>query len=299
MLKRTITGAIILLVTAAFVALKCVHSLFFDAFALVICYFSIYEVIKASKNSGNSISEIPLYCFPLVVFTIWQFETNTLKQYAYFIVIALIVLIYSITEEIILLAQNRKSNEAETAENEVKPKLFERTKNTMMILAYPILPLMFLIALNSLDYNLSFMGIIMVFAVSMMTDTFAYLIGMAFGKRKFVPEVSPKKTIAGMIGGFLGGIIGASVCFVIFYFTNCFGLKNFDLAYSISAFAIIGVVGSYLNQLGDLIESAFKRRMGIKDSSNIFPGHGGFMDRVDGLMFNTILVYLMLVIFLV
>ena len=56
-------------------------------------------------------------------------------------------------------------------------------------------------------------------------------------------------------------------------------------------FLIIGVVGSFITQLGDLIASAYKRKHGIKDFSNVFPGHGGFMDRVDGLMFNSVLIY--------
>ena len=68
---------------------------------------------------------------------------------------------------------------------------------------------------------------------------------------------------------------------------------------SITAFAIIGFVGSYANQLGDLIASAYKRKAGIKDFSNIFPGHGGFMDRVDGMMFVSVVIYITLTLLFV
>ena len=68
---------------------------------------------------------------------------------------------------------------------------------------------------------------------------------------------------------------------------------------SISAFLIIAVAGSYINQLGDLIASAYKRKAGIKDFSNIFPGHGGFMDRVDGMMFVSTVIFIVLSLFFV
>jgi len=63
-------------------------------------------------------------------------------------------------------------------------------------------------------------------------------------------------------------------------------------------FAICGIIGSFVTQIGDLFESAVKRNLGIKDFGNIFPGHGGFMDRVDGQMFNSVLVFAILVIFI-
>ena len=71
-------------------------------------------------------------------------------------------------------------------------------------------------------------------------------------------------------------------------------LYNVNIYLTIFVFLIIGVVGSYINQLGDLIASSLKRKVGLKDYSNIFPGHGGFMDRVDGQMFVAVFVYLIL-----
>ena len=68
---------------------------------------------------------------------------------------------------------------------------------------------------------------------------------------------------------------------------------------SITAFLLIAVIGSFINQLGDLVASAFKRKINIKDYGNIFPGHGGFMDRYDGTMFVAVFVYLILVVFFV
>ncbi len=302
MLKRIITGAIIFLVTALFVGLRYFSPYVFDAYALIISYGCLFEMIKANKIAEKNVSIVPLCMVPLAFFAIFSFATDYKLMLASILALAILIFLYSILEDIIILAKNRKNkteepSEAEKAEQ--NKKLFDRAKTTMQIFAYPLIPLACLFAINHLGFNLGFMGIILAFAVSMLTDTFAYFFGMAFGKRKFVPEVSPKKTIAGMVGGFVGGIVGATVAFCVFYFANIFQLIDFSLSLSVSTFAIIGVLGSLINQLGDLVESAFKRKVGIKDSSNIFPGHGGFLDRVDGLMFTSSLIYITFLIFLV
>lgn len=105
------------------------------------------------------------------------------------------------------------------------------------------------------------------------TDTGAYFIGRAFGKRKLWPEISPKKTVEGAIGG----IVSALVLTVIFQLIH----PLFSFPKAILAAIIIAVFG----QLGDLVESAFKRHYGVKDSGNILPGHGGILDRFDSLIF--------------
>ena len=135
----------------------------------------------------------------------------------------------------------------------------------------------------------------------MLTDTCAYLFGRAFGKHKFIPEVSPKKTIEGVVGGFVGGLVGGMGCFLVFKYTSLFNLLALGptMPVIIIIFVVVSLVGSYINQLGDLIASAFKRKGGIKDFSNIFPGHGGFMDRIDGLMFTSTFIYIIFALFLV
>lgn len=105
------------------------------------------------------------------------------------------------------------------------------------------------------------------------TDSGAYFIGRAFGKRKLWPEISPKKTIEGAIGG----IVSAVILSIIFQFVY----PLFSIPYVIVIAIIIAVFG----QLGDLVESALKRHYGVKDSGNILPGHGGILDRFDSLIF--------------
>lgn len=298
MKKRLPTSIVILIFTIGFVLLRQFSNLFFDAFALTMMMGSVIEVVRVQKKQGKKIDSWLLFAVPLAIFAIFAFAEGTLVLTLALILLVVAVL-YLLTFEIFAYAKTRKANKNVPAE-EINAHLFDRTKNTMMVFAYPILPLSFMFLLNHLNYQVGYMGIVLIFAIAMMTDTFAYLIGCAFGKTRFIPEVSPKKSIAGVFGGFLGGILGATLVFVFFYFTNWFNILNtVCLAKSIPAFVIIGIIGSYANQLGDLVASAYKRKAGIKDFSNIFPGHGGFMDRVDGMMFVSVVIYIVLSLFFV
>ncbi len=111
------------------------------------------------------------------------------------------------------------------------------------------------------------------------TDIFAYFAGIFFGQHALCPQISPKKTVEGAIGGLIASTI---LCFLFgIIFVKGLGAKGL----------IIGLLGSVAAQLGDLTASAFKRKFGIKDYSNIIPGHGGFLDRFDSLLFAAPFVY--------
>lgn len=299
MLKRTITGAIIFLFTFAFVFLKQFSPLIFDAYVLIVSYFSIYEVTKAYKSANKKTHIWLLYLVPAVFCVIFNLEKDLTTAFIYELLMVVSILVIGLSADIIEFAKNRKENETKEPE-ELNKTLFDKTKYSLMVFAYPLLPLSFLLILNHMEYTIGYVGIVMAFAVSMLTDTCAYFFGVAFGKKKFVPEVSPKKSIEGMIGGFFGGIVGAGACFSVFYFTDILNISQIaPLWVLILAFALVGVVGSYINQLGDLIASALKRKVGIKDYAHIFPGHGGFMDRVDGLMFTAVFIMIIFSLLLV
>lgn len=110
------------------------------------------------------------------------------------------------------------------------------------------------------------------------SDAFALFAGMAFGKRKLAPELSPKKTVEGAIGGFVGAI----ACCCAYGAAMQFG---FDLQVNYLALVIYGALGSVISQIGDLSFSYIKRQYGLKDFGNIFPGHGGVLDRFDSVIF--------------
>lgn len=126
---------------------------------------------------------------------------------------------------------------------------------------------------------------------AVMTDTFALFVGKAFGKKKLIPSVSPKKTVAGSVGGFLGSIIIISIAGAVF----CFAGIYTELA--IYHYPIIGAIVGVTAQIGDLVASSIKRYAGVKDFGKIIPGHGGILDRVDSYIFTIPVVYYYLLIF--
>lgn len=115
------------------------------------------------------------------------------------------------------------------------------------------------------------------------TDSGAYFIGRAIGKRKLWPEISPNKTIEGALGGIVCAVIVA-ILFAIFGNIETSAVKLVIVTVFLSAFG----------QMGDLVESAFKRHYDVKDSGKILPGHGGILDRFDSLLFVWPLLYLLL-----
>ena len=109
------------------------------------------------------------------------------------------------------------------------------------------------------------------------TDIFAYFIGKKFGKHKF-SKVSPKKSIEGCIAGTIGAIL---IILIYTYFVNTY----FSLDYSYIYIGIMAIILSLIGQIGDFVASSIKRYVDIKDYSNLIPGHGGMLDRIDSLIF--------------
>ena len=107
-------------------------------------------------------------------------------------------------------------------------------------------------------------------------DSGAYFSGRAFGKRKLAPKVSPGKSWEGVVGGLITALVLAFV-FIHFSGDALVGERN------ISGFVILSVATVAISVLGDLTESMFKRESGVKDSSQLIPGHGGVLDRIDSL----------------
>jgi CDP-diglyceride synthetase len=122
------------------------------------------------------------------------------------------------------------------------------------------------------------------FAVVFLGDTAAYFVGRKYGQRKLWPTLSPKKTVEGALGGWAGSLGAALVVWLIFHFGTGGGI-------ALSTCLSLGIVAPPLAQAGDLFESLMKRAVGMKDSGGLLPGHGGILDRTDGLVFVMPLVY--------
>lgn len=130
-------------------------------------------------------------------------------------------------------------------------------------------------------------NVIWVFLIAWLTDSGAYFAGVFLGKHKLVPNISPKKTVEGSIGG-----IAAAVAACVAYYTVYTAFMGQEFVLSTALFcAVMGLIGSVLSQMGDLLASCIKRDFGVKDYGNILPGHGGLMDRFDSVVFIAPFVY--------
>ena len=119
-------------------------------------------------------------------------------------------------------------------------------------------------------------GLLLVFICPLMGDMLAYYIGSSMGKRKLCPEISPHKTVEGSYGSFLGGLLGGFVCFLLQFI--------WGLRLPILPMLLVGIICGGVGQIGDLFASVIKRWAGAKDYGNIFPGHGGVIDRLDSVL---------------
>ncbi|GHU99386.1 phosphatidate cytidylyltransferase [Clostridia bacterium] len=309
--KRLLTGAFILAVIAGAFALKILVSpLFMDALILFISVMALIEVGRAITPKLSR----PLY---LIVFahlacsyaliligrhTEWLVPGSRYSTLLYTSIELPSVFIVMLVSAFFFKAPPKTAEAAgETRIQKGLPNIV----STAFLLFYPTLLLIFMLSLNNIapvsgtgsgDLR-SVFGMIILFAVSFGSDTFAYLIGMTFKGPKLCPNLSPKKTISGAVGGLLGGVIGAMIGFLLFKYLLAGVADGKDI--QIYHYIVMGVVGSVFTQCGDLAASFIKRFCEIKDYSNVFPGHGGFMDRLDGLIFNSIFVYFYLMVILI
>ena len=132
------------------------------------------------------------------------------------------------------------------------------------------------------DDTAGLVAILFLYAVVWATDILAYFVGRAVGGPKLAPAISPGKTWSGGIGGAIGGVVAGGAVMLLS-----------GAALSFGGALVLAFVLSLASQAGDLFESMVKRRSGVKDSGSLIPGHGGVMDRVDGLVAAAVLLYLL------
>ena len=144
---------------------------------------------------------------------------------------------------------------------------------------YAALPAIALAAIRGATFT-GLAAVLVILAVVWATDIGAYFTGRSLGGPKLAPRVSPSKTWSGALGGAVAGVVAGTVVAFLCGVGTSFWIPLFSLFLSVAS------------EIGDLFESWVKRRFGVKDSSHLIPGHGGIMDRVDGLVFAAFAAYL-------
>ena len=235
-------------------------------FKILMAVFSIigsYEIIKIAEADWPVPLQLISYAFSLAIMFINLLGLN------YFFLADCLILIFLFT---MLVFCKRVSFES----------------MGMMFIFYNMMGMMAAGFLKM--YSISNMMVFYMAVATCVTDAAAYFVGRAMGKHKLNERISPNKTIEGSVGGY---IFGAVISFVFAYIT-LYKPHNVPMLLLIIGSLTMPVIG----QIGDLAYSAIKGHYGIKDFGTIFPGHGGVLDRIDSICFNTMWLYVLMLVIL-
>ena len=167
---------------------------------------------------------------------------------------------------------------------------------TVFPMLYPGLFFSLMITLQDLSTRFaSTVALLLAFFIASVNDVFALLVGVRFGRHKLSPEISPKKSVEGSIGGLAASVLFSVLVPVLANWAASVWPEINPTGVALPplwAFALLGLIAGALSQVGDLVASLVKRHCGIKDFGTIFPGHGGMMDRMDGILFCGVACYL-------
>lgn len=263
MKTRIITGAALIVLLAFGITMGgWVFSALFLFFALA----SIYEVFRALKASGQRVVEWPVWLCAALIFPL-------------FFIFGSVTMLLPLAVGAFMLA-------AAAVMFRKEPRL-EDVLLSVLPLFCVMLPAMCMLGLQNAGERVhEIMLILLAFGVPLVGDMLAYFIGSRFGKIHYCPAVSPHKTLEGAAAGLFGSVAFSMALCGIF---SCFAAVP-----PLWHFAVLGLLGGLAGQEGDLFASLIKRYCGIKDYGKIFPGHGGFMDRMDSTYWAAIIMYIYL-----
>lgn len=315
MKKRLITASVLLLVLGAVLGLRTINTYgiyIFDLFIGILAVFSALEFAKLLKGMGFYINEMSTGLYPSFMFAghVFYFLFNLNLSYYFIIQLSLLLIIFLITFITNFFIKTKEYTKYMKTNKLSKQRAsFRVSLKTFLTFIYPTSFLLAFMLLNRIDAlgisqvnafsgELGWLAITLAFLVPIITDSVAMLFGMLIKGPKLCPNISPKKTVSGAVSAVVltSLIIGA-----LFYLFNTFvvfssgfiylGIKSYH-------FVLLGFLGSIVSQAGDIFESFLKRRANLKDSGNLFPGHGGVLDRLDSHIFSApfVLIYLILVI---
>lgn len=254
-MKKRILSAIVAL--AIFIPIFIHGGLIYSLAIYLIAVLGLKEFLKAKNSKKN----IPMFVefISYIIFTLIVLSNTNSKEMIFsidFRVLSALFLVYLIPT---VLYHNREQ--------------YSVTDAFYMIAGIFFLGISFSLLIIIRNMNLEL--IIYLFLITILTDSYAYITGSLIGRHKLLKEISPNKTWEGMIGGTILGTVISIIFYIIVVDPNV-------QLYQIS---LITLFLSIIGQFGDLCFSAIKRYFGIKDFSNIMPGHGGILDRFDSIIF--------------
>ena len=286
---RAITGVAYMATLIVFFVLKIfAHSLFFDALVYAFALIGTFEITRALKDKLTKAQTVLAFAFAVCCIPL----TAVGALYSYGLQAAAISFALFAIANLALFVFDYDKTTVESVGVSVLSGVYPTVLLVLLVLAnhLPTTALMEKYAFNST------LALLMIFIVSPCADVSAYMFGKFLrGKypKKMAEKISPNKTLVGGIGGFVGGFVGAILLYFI-YNAVCGTFEN--MAFWLFGYGVIGVLSAGATEFGDLVESAIKRKVGIKDMGKLLPGHGGILDRIDGTLFAALPVYLAFVL---
>jgi len=310
-LKKHLTSIILLVVLAAFMVCGYfVSPIFVDILILGFMAGAVLEMRKCLKDAGFKMYLVPMLVMLLLAYPVYYLMYHFVGgsfgiQGLVGVLLIAVMICLSIftfrkkTGPTLNCETSNSADVGDTAEKVAAKSDLSSLFANVFILVYPALFLGIAWILSS-KYSAIFAVCYAILIPIIGSDTFAFLFGVTIKGKKLCPSVSPKKTIAGAVGGVIGAILISVVFWAIFEYvgglhsvfqTKC-GYQPFIshsdggwMWKSALIYVALGLVCGVLSELGDLAASSIKRAVGIKDYGKIFPGHGGFMDRIDSVMY--------------
>ncbi len=286
MKTRLISGSCYIAILVGFFCLKIfVHDLFFDGLIYAFALIGTFEISRAFREKTTGAERSVTYAYALTAVLVVALVEEFLG--AGLVAMGVSFFVYA-TALICLLVVDYENTGVESV------------GVSLLSGVYPTLLLCLMSVANHAEAvpvlsNFAFDSrilILLIFVVSPCADSIAYVFGCTLKKKfpkKMAPSISPNKTLIGGLGGLVGGMLGATALYFA-YNGICGSFENMGLW--LPVYLGIGVVTALATAFGDLVESAVKRKIDVKDMGNIMPGHGGILDRIDGSLFATLVVYL-------
>lgn len=313
-MKRVYTGVVIALLVVIAFLLREYNLYLFDICIGIVTVFASVEVAKLIKGANRKNLLVPSLIFPSLAYILMLLGINWEWGIGKLLVAECLLLVgfFAVMFIVMLCMWNKLTVEKklDKFEGSTSNYALKICMDTLFGLIYPTLFLLCLVLINhidsftelanvaSFDGSLGLVLLLSAIVISVASDVCALYVGQIFKGKKLAPSISPNKTISGSIGGVVGSIIIAIVLYLIVCVEPTV-VKGFeDAGITIWVFILYGALASAVTQIGDLFESKLKRLANVKDSGRVFPGHGGFMDRLDGVSFNAVFTLVFFVIIL-
>lgn len=316
--QRILSAVFILVGLLAFFALRIwVNVYAFDLLIGMLMIISAYEVDNLLHKMGRPTYFVGFGLYPLLSFlTVLICLTLGLNLMWYVLINLGVIVVLGILMAFLPLICVKTVNKNRITDGfkyGVVKYSVTKSLNTCFACIWPVFLFSFAFAINHfnsfelavndtlLSYpsvsgvDVGILGLVLLFVTTMLADTFAMLTGRILKTAKInIQKLGPGKSWSGLAGGLIGGIVGAIIVYLVFQipsnYSTLLQLVNVNLGH----FVLFGLLCGVCNMTGDIFASYFKRRAVVKDFSNLIPGHGGVMDRINGLVVNSFCVFAIL-----